>query len=142
MYGTERPTTDPYKAIRGLTGVREVLTTSYEAYSALLKIQAPAIPQPILLMPCGNADNSSYSTSRPSLQQSLRVLQRGCTKSTALLAAGSTTRHRTSGCCEDKFTVSRIIYDFLPLSITHQDEKRVLNVGVVKSDLLKFRRSQ
>ena len=57
------------------------------------------------------------------------VLQRGCTKSTALLAAGSTTRHRASGCCEDKFTVSRIIYDFLPLSITHQDEKRVLNVG-------------
>ena len=60
------------------------------------------------------------------------VLQRGCTKSMALLAAGSTTRHRTSGCCEDKFTVSRIIYDFLPLSITHHDEKRVLNVGPSK----------
>ena len=50
MQGTEHFTTGPYKAVRRLVGVREVLTIPYEAYNALLKLQAPTIPQPILLM--------------------------------------------------------------------------------------------
>ena len=50
MQGTERFTTSPYKAVRRLIGVRGVLTIPYEAYNALLKLQAPTIPQPILLM--------------------------------------------------------------------------------------------
>ena len=50
MQGTERSTTGPYKAVRRLIGVRGVLTIPYEAYNALLKLQAPTIQQPILLM--------------------------------------------------------------------------------------------
>ena len=37
MQGTERPTTGPYKAIRGIIGVRGVLTIPYEAYIAICK---------------------------------------------------------------------------------------------------------